>query len=192
MKKKNMNTYGVKLTGLWLSLWLMKLFAFFDAKKSAESIQSHLNEAMKKVTSVINRICKSFIAFHRDLIVGAFLNRNSKSSEEISMNTTDGAQANESIIQRKRAIQNEANARSAARTEKTRKAVNDATLLTYENELTDFVNSIVDKANSYINGYMRKIERKNPEVSNKVKNPFDEFVFNTQDFNLRLEESNDV
>lgn len=192
MKKKNMNTYGVRLTGLWLSLWLMKFFASFDAKKSAESIQSHLNEAMKKVTSVINRICKSFIAFHRDLIVGAFLNRNLKSSEEICGNNADGAEINASIIQRKRAIQNEENARNAARTEKTRKAVNDATLLTYENELIDLINSIVDKANSYVNGYMRKIERQNPEISNKVKNPFDEFVFNVHDFNLRLEESSDV
>lgn len=77
---KKFNYYGVSLSGLWLHLWFMKLFAVFDRRSSTEAIQANINSAFKIVISKIDIICKNYIGTHRSLIVEAYLNREQTST----------------------------------------------------------------------------------------------------------------
>ena len=183
---KKFNDYGVSLSALWLHLWFMKLFAAFDRKSSAEAIQTNINSAFKRMISRIDMICKSYIATHRNLIVEAYLNSNRANS--VSKTSDISENESTSIVQQKKKAQETARAAQ----ENVRKLAqcknNCAELLSYENEITEYIDSIAQKANSYIYGYMKKIQKKNPQLIVNVDNPFDDYCFSIADYNLRIKE----
>ena len=180
MNKKNDN-YGVSLSSLWFHLLLMKLFAYFDRKNSADAIQANINSVFMRVISKINMICKNYIATHRDLIIEAYLNETNSES-----NIYENKSA--SILQQKKKAK-EAARKAQENASKIAKRKNDiAKLLICENEITEYVDSITKKANSYVYKYLRTIQKKNPQLTNNVNNPFDNFNFNIIDYNLRIKE----
>lgn len=190
MKKKEINNYGINLTMLWIWFWFMKLFAFTDSKKTSEAIQSHIKEAFKKVMGKINLICKNYIQIRRDLIVDAYVNKqlNNRITDLIEPKSNPDSEKVESIIKQKMAMQEHQRNKQEKEAEKKRKENDSAILLSYENELIDFVNSIISKSNSYIHGYMRKIQRKNPDIIADITNPFDDFSFDINNYHIRLED----
>lgn len=183
---KKFNDYGVSLSSLWLHLWFMKLFAAFDRKSSAEAIQANINSVFKRVISRIDMICKNYIATHRNLIVEAYLNKNQKniarSIPDISENKST------SIVQQKKQAQEAARAAQKNASKIAQSKNDNAELLSYENEITEYIDSINQKANSYVYGYMRKIQKKNPQLTVNLDNPFDNYSFNIADYNLRIKE----
>lgn len=188
---KKFNYYGVSLSGLWLHLWFMKLFAVFDRRSSTEAIQANINSAFKIVISKIDIICKNYIGTHRSLIVEAYLNRKQTStvSEIPKTDKNDSA----SIVQQKKKAQEAAKAAQEKYNKIAQSKNNCAELLTYENELIDYVDSITQKANSYIYEYIKKIQKKKPQLIVNVENPFDNYCFSITDYNLRIKEDiNDI
>lgn len=188
---KKFNDYGVSLSSLWLHLWFMKLFAVFDRKSSTEAIQASINSAFKSVISKIDMICKNYISTHRSLIVESFLNKEQKNIVcEIPKNTENDSN---SIIQQKKKTQEAARVTQEKYNKLVQSKNNCAELLSYENELIDYVDSITQKANSYIYEYMKKIQKKKPQLIVNVDNPFDNYCFSITDYNLRIKEDiNDV
>ncbi len=183
---KKFNDYGVSLSALWLHLWFMKLFAAFDRKSSTEAIQANINSAFKRMISRIDMICKNYIATHRNLIVEAYLNSNQANTVS---KTSDISEAeNLSIVQQKKKAQEVAREAQENASKLAQRKNNCAELLSYENEITEYIDSITQKANSYIYGYMKKIQKKNPQLIVNVDNPFDNYNFNTADYNLRIKE----
>ena len=186
--RKKFNDYGVSLSSLWMHLWFMKLFAVFDRKSSTEAIQASINSAFKSVISKIDMICKNYISTHRSLIVESFLNKEQKNIVcEIPKNDST------SIIQQKKKVQEAARVTQEKCNKLAQSKNNCAELLSYENELVDYVDSITQKANSYIYEYMKKIQKKKPQLIVNVDNPFDNYCFSITDYNLRIKEDiNDV
>ena len=188
---KKFNDYGVSLSSLWLHLWFMKLFAVFDRKSSTEAIQASINSAFKSVISKIDMICKNYIVTHRNLIVEAYLNSNQAYIERKTLNISENE--NLSIVQQKKKAQEAARKAQENASKLAQRKNNFAELLSYENELIDYVDSITQKANSYIYEYMKKIQKKKPQLIVNVDNPFDNYCFSITDYNLRIKEDiNDV
>lgn len=183
---KKFNDYGVSLSTLWLHLWLMKLFAAFDRKCNAEAIQANINSAFKRMISKIDMICKNYIATHRNLIVEAYLNSNQANT--VSKTSDISENENISIVQQKKKAQETARAAQENVRKLAKRKNNCAELLSYENEITEYIDSIAQKANSYIYGYMKKIQKKNPQLIVNVDNPFDDYCFSIADYNLRIKE----
>lgn len=183
---KKFNDYGVSLSSLWLHLWFMKLFAVFDRKSSAESIQANINSSFKKVISRIDMICKNYIATYRNLIVEAYLNKNQTNTVSVISDTSENE--NMSIVQQKKKAQEAARAAQEKASKITQNKNNGAELLSYENEITEYIDSITQKANSYVYKYLRTIQKKNPQLIANVDNPFDDYNFNIADYNLRIKE----
>lgn len=186
---KKFNDYGVSLSSLWLHLWFMKLFAVFDRRSSTEAIQASINSAFKSVISKIDMICKNYISTHRSLIVEAYLYREQTST----VSEFPKADKNEStsIIQQKKKAQEAAKAAQEKYNKIAQSKNNCAELLSYENELIDYVDSITQKANSYIYEYMKKIQKNKPQLIINVENPFDNYCFSISDYNLRIKEGID-
>lgn len=188
---KKFNDYGVSLSSLWLHLWFMKLFAVFDRKSSTEAIQASINSAFKSVISKIDMICKNYIVTHRNLIVEAYLNSNQANIERKTLDISENE--NLSIVQQKKKAQEAARKAQENASKLAQRKNNFAELLSYENELIDYVDSITQKANSYIYEYMKKIQKKKPQLIVNVDNPFDNYCFSITDYNLRIKEDiNDV
>lgn len=183
---KKFNDYGVSLSALWLHLWFMKLFAAFDRKSSAEAIQANINSAFKRMISRIDMICKNYIATHRNLIVEAYLNSNQANT--VSKTSDISETENLSIVQQKKKAQEIAREAQENASKLAQRKNNCAELLSYENEITEYIDSIAQKANSYIYGYMKKIQKKNPQLIVNVDNPFDDYCFSIADYNLRIKE----
>lgn len=183
---KKFNDYGVSLSTLWLHLWFMKLFAAFDRKSSAEAIQANINSAFKRMISGIDMICKNYIAMHRNLIVEAYLNSNQANTVSKTSNISETE--NLSIVQQKKKAQEVAREAQENASKFAQCKNNCAELLSYENEITEYIDSIAQKANSYIYGYMKKIQKKNPQLIVNVDNPFDDYCFSIVDYNLRIKE----
>lgn len=183
---KKFNDYGVSLSSLWLHLWFMKLFAVFDRKSSAEAIQANINSAFKRVISRIDMICKNYIATHRSLIVEAYLNKNQANTVSIIPDTFENE--NTSIVKQKKKAQEAARAAQEKASKIAQSKNNGAELLSYENEITEYIDSITQKANSYVYKYMRTIQKKNPQLIANLDNPFDHYNFNIADYNLRIKE----
>lgn len=189
-QKSSINNYGVNLTMLWVWLWIMNLFALADTKKGSEVIQSHVIEAFHRVTSKVHLICKNYIFMNRNLIIASYLNQQSVNSDTNIAKTesvVSNFDANESIVKQKKSIQEQNAKQTQLLAEQKRKATDSATLFCYENELVKYVQSVVDKSNSYVYGYMRKIQRKNPRIIVDISNPLDDFQFDVHDFYIRLE-----
>lgn len=183
---KKFNDYGVALSALWIHLWFMKLFAVFDRKSSAEAIQANINSAFKRVISKIDMICKNYIATHRNLIVEAYLNRKQNNSigETLDTSKIDST----SIVQQKKKAHEAALALQEKASRIAQGKNNYAELISYENEITEYIDSIIQKANSYVYGYLRKIQKNNSQLIVSVDNPFDNYSFNSADYNLRIKE----
>lgn len=188
---KKFNDYGVSLSSLWLHLCFMKLFAVFDRKSSTEAIQASINSAFKSVISKIDMICKNYIVTHRNLIVEAYLNSNQANIERKTLDISENE--NLSIVQQKKKAQEAARKAQENASKLAQRKNNFAELLSYENELIDYVDSITQKANSYIYEYMKKIQKKKPQLIVNADNPFDNYCFSITDYNLRIKEDiNDV
>lgn len=183
---KKFNDYGVSLSALWLHLWFMNLFAAFDRKSSAEVIQANINSAFKRMISRIDMICKNYIATNRNLIVEAYLNSNQANT--VSKTSDISETENLSIVQQKKKAQEAARKAQENASKLAQRKNNCAELLSYENEITEYIDSIAQKANSYIYGYMKKIQKKNPQLIVNVDNPFDDYCFSIADYNLRIKE----
>lgn len=183
---KKFNDYGVSLSTLWLHLWFMKLFAVFDRKSSTEAIQTNINSAFKRMLSRIDMICKNYIATHRNLIIEAY--RNSNQANTVSKTFDISETENLSIVQQKKKAQEVARKAQENASKLAQHKNNCAELLSYENEITEYIDSIAQKANSYIYGYMKKIQKKNPQLIVNVDNPFDDYCFSIADYNLRIKE----
>ena len=183
---KKFNDYGVSLSTLWLHLWFMKLFAVFDRKSSEEAIQTNINSVFKRTLSRIDMICKNYIAMHRNLIIETYLNKN---QTNVASETSDiSKNENTSIVQQKKKAQ-EAAAVAQKKASKIAQSKNNcAELLSYENEIIEYVNAITQKANSYVYEYIKKIEKKNPQLIVNVDNPFNNYHFSIADYNLRIKE----
>lgn len=188
---KKFNNYGVSLSSLWMHLWFMKLFAVFDRRSSTEAIQSSINSAFKRVISKIDMICKNYISIHRSLIVDAYLNQ--EQTNTVSEIPKSYKNESTSIIQQKKKAQEAARSAQEKYNKIAQSKTNCAELLSYENELIDYIDSITQRANSYIYAYLKKIQKKNPQIIVNVDNPFDNYCFSISDYNLRIkEEINDV
>lgn len=183
---KRFNDYGVSLTTLWLHLWFMKLFAVFDSKSGAETIKTNINSVFKRTLSKIELICKNYISTHRNLIIQTYLNTNQTNATSETLDISENK--NISIVQKKKKAQETAEAAQKKASKIAQSKNNCAELLSYEKEIIEYINAIIQNANSNVYGYMKKIAKKNPQLIVNVDNPFDNYQFSIADYNLRIKE----
>ena len=177
--------YNVRLNDLWRWFRWEKFLVNFQSQNE-EVVAKKVEEAFQRTNSKVNLICKSFIETHRDLIINANLKADTDIFAGTKQEKLDENSDNISILKRKQALDARVRA-EAERVSKQKKMLEDITTLeTYLFEMTDLVNGIAEKAAAYVSAYICKISKKNPDIANKLSNPFDTYKFDAKDYNIMI------
>ncbi len=183
--------YNVRLNDLWCWFRFEKFLVSFQSPNE-EVVAKKVEEAFQRTKSKVNLICESFIEMHRDLIINANLNAASDVFAGTKQEILDENADNVSIVKRKQAFNARAQA-EAERVAKQKKIEEDiATLETYLYEMTELINGITGKAAAYVSAYICKINKKNPDITNKLLNPFDSYEFDAKNYYIMIGGNSDV
>lgn len=173
------------LLDLWLTFFVVTLQVklFRTGKDKSEF---NLARCYHLFLSKVSKIVEEFVGKNKDLIIANGV----KSGYDLTIDE-EKYDSSDSIVKVKQHKTQLAKKAQEKRKAKEEELLNDAKLKTNLNELTDYINSIYEKAASKSSKYLSNVVKRNTGIV-EFKNPFDKYKFNVNDYAILINKNKGV